>query len=181
MMLGLLVGNMVLAVGNMKPAQMMTWMVSFPWMLLLFFLFRFLCWFMLWSVDSFLTDAECADQGQWISSTIHEPKEWSVFGQPIRTNNDLKGWHHALNRRTGRSHLPFYELVELLHNEARVCELSIKLISSGKLKGIQKRKYRNLQRKIFDLWEKFENNEKSAVQLLKACSAWMAPLEVSST
>ena len=87
---------------------------------------------------------------QWIPSTIHEPKEWSVFGQPIRTNNDLEGWHHALNRRAGRSHLPFYELVELLHNEARVCELSIKLISSGKLKRIQKRKYQNLQRKVFD-------------------------------
>ena len=106
---------------------------------------------MLWSVVSFLTDAECADQdqvtnwtdpetsettdnisgeyifpdNQWMSSTIHEPKEWSVFGQPIRTNNDLKQWHHALNQRAGRSHLPFYELVKLLHNEARVRKLSM--------------------------------------------------------
>lgn len=37
---------------------------------------------------------------QWIT-TVHPPKDWSVFGQPIRTNNDLEGWHNALNRGAG--------------------------------------------------------------------------------
>jgi len=85
MMLGSLVGHMVLAVGNMKPAQMMTWMVSFPWMLLLFFLFGFVCQFMLWSVVSFLTDAECADQNQVTDWTDPETSEItdSILGEYI--------------------------------------------------------------------------------------------------
>ena len=42
----------------------------------------------------------------WINSTY--PLEcWSIYGQPIRTNNDLEGYHNALNRRAGgRQNLP---------------------------------------------------------------------------
>ena len=29
------------------------------------------------------------------------------------------GWHHAPNRRAMGRHLPFYELIELLHREAK--------------------------------------------------------------
>ena len=35
----------------------------------------------------------------WICSTVWPPKCWSVFMQSIRTNNDIEGWHHTLNRR----------------------------------------------------------------------------------
>ena len=35
----------------------------------------------------------------WICSTVWLPKCWSVFMQSIRTNNDIEGWHHSLNRR----------------------------------------------------------------------------------
>ena len=35
----------------------------------------------------------------WICSTVWPPKCWSVFMQSIRTNNDIEGWHHSLNRR----------------------------------------------------------------------------------
>lgn len=30
-------------------------------------------------------------QRQWIESTIFPIKDWSIFGQPIRTNNDIEG------------------------------------------------------------------------------------------
>ena len=30
-------------------------------------------------------------QEQWIESTIFNPKDWSFFKQPIRTNNDIEG------------------------------------------------------------------------------------------
>ncbi|KXJ14014.1 hypothetical protein AC249_AIPGENE4116 [Exaiptasia diaphana] len=36
---------------------------------------------------------------QWIESTVFPPKNWCVYGQPIRTNNDVEGWHLALNSR----------------------------------------------------------------------------------
>ena len=49
----------------------------------------------------------------WVYSSTFPPKDWSVYGQAIRTNNDLEGWHNALNRRAGgRVHIPFYLLIQ---------------------------------------------------------------------
>ena len=85
-------------------------------------------------------------QEQWIEGTIFTPKDWSVFKQPIRTNNDIEGWHNVLNRRAGgQCRLQFYLLIELLHREARLTSITIKLVSDKKLKRIQRRKYRQLR------------------------------------
>ena len=35
---------------------------------------------------------------KWIDGSIWQPETWSVFGQAIRTNNDVEGWHGMLNR-----------------------------------------------------------------------------------
>ena len=70
--------------------------------------------------------------------------------QPTRTNNDINGWHNALNRRaSGRSGLAFYVLIELLHQEARLVEVQMRLVADRKLTRIQKKiKYRELQAKL---------------------------------
>ena len=48
----------------------------------------------------------------WVSSTMWPPSCWSVYMLPTRTNNDIEGWHHSLNRRANnRVHLPFYKFV----------------------------------------------------------------------
>ncbi|KAK2155068.1 hypothetical protein LSH36_250g03037 [Paralvinella palmiformis] len=61
--------------------------------------------------------------------------------QPICTNNDIKGWHNAINRRAGgRCVLPFYELIYLLHIEARIMALHVRLVSEGKINMISKEK-----------------------------------------
>ncbi|KAK3734792.1 hypothetical protein QZH41_020540 [Actinostola sp. cb2023] len=31
---------------------------------------------------------------QWIESTIHPIKDWSIYGQPIKTNNDIEGIYY---------------------------------------------------------------------------------------
>ena len=86
----------------------------------------------------------------WITSTMWPQSCWSVFMLPIRTNNDIEAWHHGLNSRANnRVHLPFYLLVELLHQEARLVSIQIRLVSDGKLSRIQRKKYRLLQSKIF--------------------------------
>ena len=46
----------------------------------------------------------------------------------------------------------------------------IRLVSEMKLKRIQRRQFRELQAKIFDLWHEYEANQKSAKRLLIACS-----------
>ena len=79
-------------------------------------------------------------QEQRIESTIFPPKDWSVFKQPIRTNNDMEGWHNALNRRAGgQCRLQFYPVIELLYREACLTSITIKLVSDKKLKRIQRK------------------------------------------
>ena len=95
-----------------------------------------------------------------------------------RTNNDVEGWHHGLNRRaSGRGQLPLYLLVQLLHRETRITAIQIRLESKKRVKRIQRLKYRELQSKLFDLWDQFEANQRSAKRLLKACLYLSGPRE----
>ena len=85
---------------------------------------------------------------EYVSSTWG-PSDWSVFKKAVRTNNDVEGWHHGLNRQaSGRGQLPLYLLVQLLHREARITAIQIRLVSDRKLKRIQGRKYRELRKAV---------------------------------
>ena len=115
-------------------------------------------------------------QSTWIESRTWPPSTWSVFMQSVQTNNDLEGWHMGLNcRASGKSDLPFYLLFQLLHREACLTSLQMKLVSERKLKRIQRKKYRALQTRIFDLWEEYTNVERNARQLLSAISHLNGP------
>ncbi|XP_068713680.1 uncharacterized protein [Montipora foliosa] len=88
---------------------------------------------------------------QWIYNAIFPVKDWSVYMQPVRTNNDIEGWHNALNRRaSGRCSLPFYVLIQLLNREARLVEAQMRLVADHKLTRIQRKKYRVLRTKLYD-------------------------------
>ena len=113
----------------------------------------------------------------WINGTWG-PSDWTAFKKAIRTNNDVEGWHNGLNRRaSGRGQLPMYLLIKFLHKEATLTALQIRLVSEKKLKRIQRRKYRELQAKLFELWDQYEAKERSAKSLLKACSHLNGPRE----
>lgn len=114
-------------------------------------------------------------ENQWVKSLIITPKDWSVYDQPTRTKNDIEGWHHALNIRAIGGHLPFYELIELLHLEAELVDIRIQLVSNQKLAEIQRRANRQLQSKVFGLWEEYKNGESTAAQLLKSMSRLNEP------
>ena len=74
----------------------------------------------------------------------------------IRTNNDVEGWYFRLNRQaSGKSQLPFYLLVKLLHKEALLTSVQTGLESEKKLRRIQRNKYMKLQTKLFSLWDEF--------------------------
>lgn len=112
----------------------------------------------------------------WITGTTWPPSSWSIYMKAIRTNNDIEGWHLGLNRRaSGKSQLPLYLLVNLLHRESRRTSLQIRLVSEKKLRRIQRKKFRDLQTKIFDLWDEFKSGARSARKLLKACSYLNGP------
>ena len=110
---------------------------------------------------------------QWIESQVFTLRNWCVYKQLIWTNNDLEGWHNALNRRAGgQCSLPLYLLIKLLDRGAKLTAVPIRLVSDNKLKRIQRKVTWNIQAKLFASWEKYENNEKTAAQLLKTCS-WL--------
>ena len=91
--------------------------------------------------------------------------------QSIRTNNDIEGWHHSLNRgAAGRCGPPLYMFVTLLYKEAGLVSVQIHLVSECKLKRMQRATYREVQRRLFELWETFNKKEKSLKQLLKGCA-----------
>ena len=113
----------------------------------------------------------------WIYSSVWLPRSWSIFMQATRTNNDIEGWHHRLNQKVaGRCGIPFYMLTDLLHKEASLVALTIQLVSEGKVRRIQRKKYRQLQGRIFKLWDEFNNDIISARQLVKACAYLNKPV-----
>lgn len=106
----------------------------------------------------------------WMTSSIHPPTTWSVFKKSVATNNDVEGWHAALNRRAGgRSNLPFYLLISRLQDEAAGVHLEIRLVKEKKLSRYQRPSSRRRQERLHDLWTKFESGDLSAEGLLRAC------------
>ena len=77
----------------------------------------------------------------WITGrNTWPPSSWSVFMKFVRTNNDIEGWHFGLNRRaSGKSQLPLYLLIRLLHHKARRTSLQIRFVSEERLRRIQKK------------------------------------------
>ncbi|XP_068225273.1 uncharacterized protein [Palaemon carinicauda] len=63
----------------------------------------------------------------WISG-FWAPSDWTVFGQSIRTNNDVEEYHRKLNGMAGSSHIPFYVLVPLLYKEAKNVTVEVRLV-----------------------------------------------------
>ena len=90
----------------------------------------------------------------------------------VRTNNDVEGWHHRLNRKVGgRSKLPFYQLVQELYKEAGVVDLQIRLVSERKLTKFQRANSRDLHGRLFQYWEEFNEKRRTTDALLRACAA----------
>ena len=77
--------------------------------------------------------------------------------------------------------MPFYLLISVLHEEARLTALRIPIsVGKKKLRRIQRAKYRSLQATIFDLWDDFVNQRKNAEQLLRQCAHLHGPSKVGS-
>ncbi|XP_041363958.1 uncharacterized protein LOC121379414 isoform X2 [Gigantopelta aegis] len=47
----------------------------------------------------------------WFRSSVWKVENWSIFGLPIRTNNNTEGWHRRINARATRDGIQFYLLV----------------------------------------------------------------------
>ena len=113
----------------------------------------------------------------WIHGEFWPLASWTCYKQAVRTNNDIEGWHNALNRRAaGKSQLPFYLMINLLDREAQLALLHIKLVSEKKMRRVQRRNYRTMQARIHKYWSEFEEGKITATKLLKRCSYLNGPI-----
>ena len=106
----------------------------------------------------------------WINSAVWSPENWSIFRKSVRTNNDVEGWHQRLNHNARRATLPLYLLIDLLYQESCLVSVQVRLLSDNKLKRQQRRKYKNLQGRIFQYWDDFIAGEMTSKQFLHACA-----------
>jgi hypothetical protein len=106
-----------------------------------------------------------------MTSTVWTVPTWSVFNQSIRTNNDVEGWHHKLNRKACKGNLQFYLLITLMFSEAKRLATQMKMIYEGKLKRYIRKRGRTVQSQLFQLWKKYNSNQVSVHHLLKKCGA----------
>ncbi|KAI8496913.1 hypothetical protein Bbelb_255680 [Branchiostoma belcheri] len=106
---------------------------------------------------------------EWLGNSVWSVEEWSVYFQPIRTNNDLEGYHTRLNKQAQHS-LGLYMLVGLLSREADYVNLQAKMVSMNRLTRYQRRPYRVLQSKIFTLFEQYYAGEVNTATYLRKVS-----------
>ena len=107
-------------------------------------------------------------------SSIWKPSRWTIYGLSVRTNNDCEGWHNRLNSRA-RPNMPLYLLIKLLNEEALLVNAQVRLVTENKLHRRQRKLYKKLQGKIFGYWKQYAEGDRSAFQLLRACSRIYAP------
>ena len=84
-------------------------------------------------------------ESTWLQSTVWSLADISLFMRSVRTNNDVEGWYHRLNARTGRANLPLYTLIHYLHVEAEFVDLQVRLVSENKMCRLQRASYRHMQ------------------------------------
>ena len=81
------------------------------------------------------------------------------------------GWHRRLNGRAGRADLSFYVLVPLLLEEAGTVEQQMSLVSENLLHRRQRSIYTAIHGRLFQLWEKYEDDQITTEAFLKSCAA----------
>ena len=122
-----------------------------------------------------MTDLLAYVQSTWLNNTIWPVESVSVYRQHVRTNNDVEGWHRALNHQARRASLPLYLLVVLLHDEACRVRLTVRLLSENRLRKYARRKYSSLTNRLLQLWDSYESGEVTTSGLLRAASHLQLP------
>ena len=93
-------------------------------------------------------------QRTWLDSTVWPPSVWSAFKQPVRTNNDVEGWHARLNSRANHGRLNLYQLLYLLHEEAVLVNIGVHMLSDAGTSRLQRKKYTRLHSRLSTMWDR---------------------------
>ena len=108
--------------------------------------------------------------GMWVESTVWPSSTWSVFWQPVRTNNDVEGWHCRLNVKANHGQLNLYQLIQLLHAESQLVDISVRMLSECGTMRLQNNAYSKLHSRLHQLWNEYCAGSREVAQLLNACA-----------
>ena len=85
-----------------------------------------------------------------------------------------EGWHSKVRKLAGKAHPNIYEAVTLFQSEQAATEVSIMQLAAGGLPVRRRRKYRNYEKRLMTIREKYEAGDYSLSELVKACSHWVS-------
>ena len=94
----------------------------------------------------------------WFGSSVWEPRNICVYQRLVRTNNDVEGYHRRLNHRLGKKP-PIYELIQFLHKEAKLIDVTCKSLTSKIVTNVRRKQTRAVQAFLTVLWKKFEEGD----------------------
>jgi hypothetical protein len=118
-------------------------------------------------------------ENTWIKGSVWPPSKWSVFMQPIRTNNDAEGWHNRINKRFGKVGINLYELIPLLLNEAKLIPLQCILLRQETLTRRLTKISQCFQAKLFTIWGKFGKCFNTFALLVKCSDLYLTENQLS--
>ena len=95
---------------------------------------------------------------------------WNVYSlDGPRTNNNAEGWHSKVRKLAGKAHPNIYETITLFQSEQ--AEVSLMQLAAGGLPvRRRRRKYRNHEKRLITIKEKYEAGDYTLSELLKAYS-----------
>ena len=81
------------------------------------------------------------------------PADWSVFGLQVRTNNDVEGWHHGLNKMGVKPTM--YILIQRLKDMSTSAALDCQFVREGKSSRKQRREHLQHCAFVEEQWKRF--------------------------
>ena len=90
-----------------------------------------------------------------------------------QTNNHVDGCHNKINRLAGKSHPNIYEIVKLFTTEQAATEVSLLQLETGGVVEPTRRVFRQKEKRLKTIQEKFSNNEYSLDEYISTLSNWV--------
>ena len=89
-------------------------------------------------------------------------KMWNLYNRPpsLNTTNSCEGWHHIWNKKVGRFHPNFWDLIRKLKREEKMSKLALKSYQNGDLPPKTRKKYRKKRDQISALKKSFASRNR---------------------
>ena len=131
------------------------------------------------NADPRLSDLMTYMRATWFNSSVWKPVNLCSYQRLVRINNDVEGYHRRLNMRCITAHPPIYKLLEVIHSEARLVELTAKLVSSNAVGMTRSKKTTEKQARLNTLLDRYGSDHITISEFLVEASEY-TPYWISS-